>query len=632
MRHVSKRDGRMFMQLTVGQLIGKTLKVYGVPYVTGLPGHGNWSMIDAFNDPVSKIRYIQVMHEQSAVHIADAHYRVTGQPIAACTSIGPGATNTIIGLATAYCDSTALLLITGSAATHMRGHGVMQELDRFASPDFPHIAAPVTKRTFDVIRPDQLPFVLHRAWNAMLTGRPGPVHMEIPLDVQAQTTDIDVADLSKRLPMGKTRADGPTIEAAIELLLSATRPCIVAGGGAITANAAPELTALAEKLGIPVVFTWNGKGAIAEDNAMCAGTAGWPGSLPGNNTAANADILLSLGCRFTDWSASSYRKGVTFSIPDAKLIQVDIDPREIGKNYPAEVGIVADCRLVLADILAGISAEQARVARESRATYLNKLQRMKREWEEKLERRRSYNGMPTTMMRTLRELRKALPRHGIVTVGSGHPQSTTKQAFPVYEPRTHITSGSFSSMGFALPAAIGAKLAKPDTPVVCIIGDGDFMMGVQELAVCAMHNVPVVFLVLNNSGYISIRDGQNHLMGRQIGSEFNQHAGDGQAYSVDFVSLAKSFGFDFSAKAQKVDEIGSHIKRALDSNAPALVEVPITRDVSVAAAEVVGWWDFPVLPTATEAVKADYKAGYAAEQHRWSRKDTEGVKPMSTSG
>jgi acetolactate synthase-1/2/3 large subunit len=341
---------------------------------------------------------------------------------------------------------------------------------------------------------------------------------------------------------------------------------------------------------------------------------------------------MSLGCRFTDWSASSYRKGVTFSIPDAKLIQVDIDPREIGKNYPAEVGIAADCKLVLADILAGISDEQARKARQARASYLDKVQGLKQEWEKRLERRRSYEGMPTTMLRTLRELRKVLPRHGIVTVGSGHPQSTTKQAFPVYEPRTHITSGSFSSMGFALPAAIGAKLAKADSPVVCIIGDGDFMMCVQELAVCAMYNIPVVFLILNNSGYISIRDGQNYLIGRQIGSEFNHHAGDGRPYSVDFVALAKSFGFDVAAKVQTTDNIGSTIKRALDSNAPALVEVPITRDVSVAAAEVVGWWDFPVLPTAPDAVKADYKAGYAAEQHRWATSDVELTEPVSAVG
>jgi acetolactate synthase I/II/III large subunit len=619
------------MQLTVGQIIGKALKAYGVPYVTGLPGHGNWSIIDAFHDPVSQLRFIQVMHEQSAVHMADAHYRVTGNPIAACTSIGPGATNTVIGLATAYCDSTALLLITGSAATHMRGHGVMQELDRFGSPDFPHIVAPATKRSFAVIRADEVPFVMHRAWNAMLTGRPGPVHMEIPLDVQTELTDVEVADIAKRLPMGKPRADSQAIDAAIRLLLSAKRPCIVAGGGAISANASAELTMLAEELGIPVVFTWNGKGALSEEHPMCAGTAGWPGSTPGNSTAANADLVMSLGCRFTDWSASSYRKGVTFSIPDAKLIQVDIDPREIGKNYPAEVGIAADCKLVLADILAGISAEQARVARESRASYLDGVEGLKKEWEQKLERRRSYNAMPTTMLRTLRELRRVLPRHGIVTVGSGHPQSTTKQAFPVYEPRTHITSGSFSSMGFALPAAIGAKLAKPDTPVVCIIGDGDFMMSVQELAVCAMHSIPVTFLILNNSGYISIRDGQNHLMGRQIGSEFNK-PGNGKAYSVDFVALAKSFGFEVAARPQAPEDIGSSIKRAIDSNAPALVEVPITRDVSVAAAEVVGWWDFPVLPTASEAVKGDYKAGHAAEQHRWSAKETELAKPVSSGG
>ena len=620
------------MRLTVGQIIGKALKAYGVPYVTGLPGHGNWSMIDAFNDPVSQLPFIQVMHEQSAVHIADAHYRVTGQPIAACTSIGPGATNTIIGLATAYCDSTALLLITGSAATHMRGHGVMQELDRFASPDFPHIAAPVTKRNFDVIRADQVPFVLHRAWNAMLTGRPGPVHMEVPLDVQVETTDVEIADITKRLPVGKPRADARAIEGAISLLLSAKRPCIVVGGGAISANATPELTKLVEKLGIPVVFTWNGKGAIAEDNPMCAGTAGWPGSLPGNHTAAHADVLMSLGCRFTDWSASSYRKGVTFSIPDAKLIQVDIDPREIGKNYPAEVGIAADCKLVLADILAGISDEQARKARKARESYLTSVEALKKEWDKKLEARRAYKGMPTTMLRTLRELRKVLPRNGIVTVGSGHPQSTTKQAFPVYEPRTHITSGSFSSMGFALPAAIGAKLAKPDTPVVCIIGDGDFMMCVQELAVCAMHDIAVVFLILNNSGYISIRDGQNHLMGRQIGSEFNHQNGDGRAYSVDFAALAKSFGLEVATKVEAAEDIGSTVKRALDSNAPSIVEVPITRDVSVAAAEVVGWWDFPVLPTASAEVKADYKAGYAAEQHRKSVTDAKLAEPMSATG
>jgi acetolactate synthase-1/2/3 large subunit len=615
---------------TVGHLIGRALKAYGVPYITGLPGHGNWNLIDAFNDPGSDIPVVQTMHEQAAVHIADAHYRVTGSPIAACTSIGPGAANTVMALANAHCDSTSLLLLTGAASTHMRGHGVMQELDRENTPDFTKVTEHVTKRNFDMITADSAPFILHRAFSAMMTGRPGPVHVDIPMDIQSAETDIDVQDLSKRLPTGRQRADSVAIEEAIELLLSAERPCIVAGGGAITSNASAALKRVVERLGIPVVFTWNGKGALPEDHPMNAGTVGWPGSLTGNTLASEADVVMSLGCKFTDWSASSWRKGVSFSIPDSKLIHVDIDPREIGKNYPVEVGIVGDISLVLEDIDAGISDEQARKAYEKRSAHHDRLVKLWAEWDEIMEPRRSHDKIPTTMLTTLRELRKVLPRNGIVTVGSGHPQSSTKQDFPIYEPRTHITPGSYSPMGFALPAAIGAKLAKPDAPVVCIIGDGDFMMCMQELATCVAYNTPVVFLVLNNSGYISIRDGQDALMGRNIISEFSKPGDNSEPYSVQFPALAKSFGFDFATQVQRVDEIGSTIKAALDSGGPALVEVPITRDVSIAASNVVGWWDFPPVPTAPQPVLDDYAAGFAAEQHQG--RDTSNVKIVKAEG
>ena len=323
-----------------------------------------------------------MFHEQSAVHMADAHYRVTGQPIAATTSIGPGSTNTIIGLATAYADSTSLLLLTGSVATHMRNHGVMQELDRFHSPDFPAVAAPVTKRHFEMVRAIETPFLMHRAFNAMLTGRRGPVHIEIPLDVQVEQADADIAELSRRLPVGRPRADEDAIVAAAELLLTAKRPCIVAGGGAVMSDAAGELAELVDRLGIPVVYTWNGKGALPDDHRWNAGTAGWPGTLPGNTTAANADVVLSLGCKFTDWSASSWRKGATFSFPPASLIQVDIDPNEIGKNYPAEIGIVADVKSTLADLLAAIGPAEARRALAAREGYLDDLGALKARWEE----------------------------------------------------------------------------------------------------------------------------------------------------------------------------------------------------------------------------------------------------------
>ena len=615
---------------TIGHLIGRALKAYGVPYITGIPGHGNWNLIDAFNDPGSDIPMVQTMHEQAAVHMADAHFRVTGKPLAACTSIGPGAANTIMALTNAHCDSTALLLITGSAATHMRGHGVMQELDRENTPDFTKVTDHVTKRNFDMITPDSAPFILHRAFNAMLTGRPGPVHIDVPLDVQSAQTEIDVQALSQRLPVGRARADSQAVEQAIKLLLSAERPCIAVGGGTITANASAQLQRLVERLGIPVVFTWNGKGSLPEDHAMNAGTVGWPGSLTGNTMASEADVVMSLGCKFTDWSASSWRKGVSFSIPDSKLIQVDIDPREIGKNYPAEVGIVGDIALVLEDIDAGISDAQASQAHARRSAHHERLAQLWAQWDEIMQPRRTHSEIPTTMLTTLRELRKVLPRHGIVTVGSGHPQSSTKQDFPIYEPRTHITPGSYSPMGFALPAAIAAKLAKPDSPVVCIIGDGDFMMCVQELATCVAYNVPVVFLVLNNSGFISIRDGQDALMGRNIISEFAYHKKGSEPYSVQFPELARSFGFDFAKRVQSVADIGSSIKAALASGGPALVEVPITRDVSIAASNVVGWWDFPPVPTAPQAVRDDYAAGILAEQHQG--RDTSSVKVVKAEG
>ena len=615
---------------TVGHIIGRALKAYGVPYITGLPGHGNWNLLDAFHDPGSDVPVVQTMHEQAAVHIADAHYRVTGQPIAACTSIGPGAANTIMGLANAHCDSTALLLITGAASTHMRGHGVMQEMDRENVPDFVSVTSHVTKRNFDMITPESVAFIMHRAFNAMLTGRPGPVHVDIPLDVQSRETDIDVQDLTQRLPTGRQRADSTAVESAIQLLLKAERPCIVVGGGAITSNASHALKRIVNRLGIPVAFTWNGKGALSEDHPMNAGTVGWPGSLTGNTMASEADVIVSLGCRFNDWSSSSWRKGVSFSIPDSQLIHIDIDPREIGKNYPVDVGIVADIALALEDIDAGLSDAQAKKAYARRAAQHDHLARLWVQWDTIMEPRRSHDKMPTTMMRTLRELRKVLPRNGIVTVGSGHPQSSTKQDFPIYEPRTHITPGSYSPMGFALPAAIGAKLARPDTPVVCVIGDGDFMMCMQELATCVAYDIQVVFLVLNNSGFISIRDGQDALMGRNIISEFSKRGCGGEPYSVQFPQLAKSFGLEYATQVKSVDQIGHCIKSALDSGGPALVEVPITRDASIAAANVVGWWDFPLVPTAPEPVHKDYVTGFAAEQHRG--RDTSNIELAKAQG
>jgi acetolactate synthase I/II/III large subunit len=600
----------MSMKLTGGQIIAKILKTYGVNYVAGIPGHGCWSMLDAFLETGSELPFIQVMHEQSAVHMADGYFRASGRPMAAMTSIGPGATNTIIGLATCYADSTAVFLVTGGPATHMQGHGVMQELDRFQSNDFPRVVEGVTKRHWQISKIDELPFVMHRAFNSMLSGRHGPVHIEVPMDIQAEFADVTIHPLNERMAQGRQRGDPQQIEKAINLLLASQRPVIAVGGGAISSDASAELVALAETVGAAVVTTWNGKGAVPEDHRLNAWSVGQTGTTCGNGLAASADLVLSVGCRFTDWSASSYRQGTSFSIPPAKLIQIDIDANEIGKNYPAELGIVADAKSALGDMVAGISVQQSCSCLEKRSAYFKEIESSKCEWETLLATRRDSDDFPFTTQRPLGELRKIMASDGIIVAGSGNTQGAVKQTFPVYLPRTHLTSGSFSSMGWAVPAAIGAKLAMPSRQVVCVVGDGDFMQSFQELAICVMHGIHVVFIVQNNSGYMSIRGGQRKIMGRHIGSEFNLP--NGEPYSPNFAEIARHFGLD-AWRVDRPSDLRSTLQHALEAQGPALVEVPTARDA--AGPFVPGWWDFPVPAYIADERQAEYTEGRRLEQH-----------------
>lgn len=599
------------MRLTGGQIVARALKEYGVEYVAGVPGHGIWSLFDAFLEPGSQIPFIQVMHEQSAVHMADGFFRASGRPMACSTSIGPGATNTIIGLATCFTDSIPVFYVSGGPATHMKGHGVMQELERHQENAFPRITEQVTKRAYKAGRVDELPFIMHRAFNTMLSGRQGPVHVEVPMDLQTEAADVEIHPLAQRMAVGVGYPDPVAVEKAAALLLAAERPVIVAGGGAISANASEALTALAERVGAAVSTTWNGKGAIPEDHPLWIGAVGQTGTSCGNKITASADVVMSVGCRFTDWSASSYRKGASFSIPPGKLIHIDLDHHEIGKNYPTEVGIVADARATLEAILASVSDGQSARALGRREKFHADVQAAKAEWEAMLAPRRDSREAPFTSQRPLGALRKVMDRSGIILAGSGNTQGAVKQTFPVYEPRTHLTSGSFSPMGWAVPAALGAKLAQPDRQVVAVLGDGDFMMSLPEMGTAVMNDIPAVFLVQNNRGYMSIRGGQRKFLGRHIASEFNRHKGNGEPYSADIAAVAKSFGME-SWKVETDDGLEPALKAALDSGAPALVEVNTSRDA--AGPFVTGWWDFPS-PEYYEKEQAEYAAGRALEQH-----------------
>jgi acetolactate synthase-1/2/3 large subunit len=591
-------------RLTGAQIIVEYLVSQGVRHAAGIPGHGSWTLADALLDRADAIRMVQVMHEQSAVHLADGYYRASGEPMLAFTSIGPGATNTVIGMATAYVDSTAVALFTGSPHTTMRGHGLLQELERRHVADNPRIFEPVVKEWWQPSRVDELPFVVHRAWNAMSTGRPGPVLLDVPMDVQAEATEVTLPDPERREARGRVRPDADAVERAARLLAEADRPVIVAGGGVISAEATAELRAIAERLGAPVVTTWNGKGAIDETHPLAGQTIGDTGSTIGNTLAANADVLLSVGCRFVDWSASSWRKGVTFAIPPTKLIQLEIDEREIGKNYPVEVPLVGDARAGLRDLLDALGAGEAATA------YGDEIASLRAAWEKQVEVTSGSDATPMTMARAVREIQAATRPDAIVVTGAGLPQGMVKQRWVTCEPRSHLTSGGFSTMGFTLPAAIGAQLARPDAQVLAVCGDGDFLQTMQELAAAAMLGTPVCTVVLDNSGWISIKGGQQHHFGRTAMTDFTRN---GAPYSPDFAAIGRAFDVH-AESAHEPDAVRPAIERALASGGPSLVHVRVERDLAVAGPDKTGWWDVPV--PEGRPVHAEQLRGRAEQQHR----------------
>jgi acetolactate synthase-1/2/3 large subunit len=598
-------------RLTGAQILVEHLVNEGVPFAAGIPGHGCWAITDALLDRRDAIRTIQVMHEQSAVHLADGYFRATGQPMLAFTSIGPGAMNTVIGMGTAYVDSTAVALATGSPHTYMRGHGLLQELERRHHADNPRVFEPLVKEWWQPSRVDDLPFVLHRAWNAMVSGRPGPILLDLPMDVQAEAADVRLADPVMREARGRIRPAADDVERAAAALRDGARPVIVAGGGAILAEAWAEVLALAERLGAPVVTTWNGKGAIDETHELSAQTIGDTASTCGNALASSADVILSIGNRFTDWSASSYRKGVTFAIPPSRLIQIDIDPREIGKNYPVDVALVGDAKAAAADVLAALGpGGGAAVYRET--PYFAEIQRLKGAWFDQVEEKSGSDATPMTMARAVREVQRATREDAVVVTGAGLPQGLVKQRWVTRRPRSHLTSGGFSTMGFTLPAAIGAQLALPDREVLAICGDGDFLQTMQELQAAVLAGVPVCTIVLDNSGWISIKGGQETFFGRSAWTDFVTP--DGSVYSPDFRAIGAAFSIH-SELAERPDEVEPAVRRALASGGPSLVHLKVDRDLAVAGPDKTGWWDAPSPPNHPEQ-HAKWLAGRAEEQHQ----------------
>jgi len=606
------------MKLTGGQVVVETLINEGVPYIIGIPGHGTLGLSDALIEQ-DKLQVLQVRHEQSAVHLADGYYRVAGVPLAVFTSIGPGAMNTVIGVASCYVDSIPVLVLTGNSHTHMAGRGVLQEIERQHDANSLAVFEPIAKRTWRPTSAERLPRILQRGFAEMLTGRRGPVVIDLPMDVQC-----DAVNVGKGLPgpieyraRSAVLPDPARVEDAAVLLDMAERPVIVAGGGVIAGEAWDELRQLAETLGAPVVTTIMGKGAFPEDHPLSGFHGGSKGTTCGNALTANADVLLAVGMRFADESTSSYRRGVTYAIPPTRLIHLDLDPAEIGKNYPVEVGIVADAKAGLAAILAELDKHGLRVPRNyQQSAYYAEIQQLRETWLAQVQELATSDHQPVTISRLIAEVRAFLDRDAIVVTSSGNVQAQWFQEAMVYEPKTNLTTGGFSTMGWTVPAALGAKLAANaqsarKRQVVGLVGDGDFLMTAQELATAVQYNIPAVYVVANNLGWIAIRDLQAAVYGeeRAVGAEFLKEE---KPISPDLTALAQAFGC-YAERISAPDEVQPALARAFAANKPAVVEVMVERNYPLSGSPAVGWWDVPV-PTYLAKQRAKYEQERAEEQ------------------
>jgi len=580
---------------TGGEIITKYLIQEGIKYVVGIPGHGNLPLVDAFYRNKSEIQIIQPKQEMSGVHLAVGYYRVTGNPLCVFTSIGPGAINTAIGLADAFVDSMPVLVITGDTHVHMRGKGVLQEIERKRDSDMPRILEPIVKRSFQVDTVGQIPSIMQRAFNYMLTGRRGPVAIDLPIDTQAAAIETLIPNPLERRAMSRVWGDPTIIKKAAYLLKNAKRPVFLLGGGIVASEAFDEIKELAEKIGAGVVSTMMGKDAFPNDHPLFCWATGSKGTTVGLKMTSNSDVLLAVGCRFADETASSYRDGISFSIPPTKLIQIDIDPHEIGKNYPVSVGIVGDVKACLQQILEELVDYSINY---KETDYFNEMQEDKKSWFNSLDDFRDDSKIPVMISTVIREIRKFFDRDSIIVTSSGNVQAQMIQELEFYEPKTCITAGGFSTMGYGVPAAIGAKLGsidigKPNRQVVALVGDGDFMMTISELSVAVQLGLSnLFFIVLNNYGWIAIKDLQQAAFGedRGYGTAFEDN--NGNTYSPDFAEIAEAFGC-YAEKVSKKEEIIPALERGTKSNKPVVIEILVNQNFPFSGSLTAGFWDVP---------------------------------------
>lgn len=571
-------------------IIAEYLVKEKVPYLFGLCGHGDIGFLDAFYDRQDKIKALTVRHEQAAGHMADAYFRVAHKPVATFTSCGPGSTNLLTALASAMMDSSAFLAITGDVPTSQFGRSPFQETGRHYQAEFPNVIRPYVKKSFQPTRVEMIPLMIRQAFKTMLTGRTGPVNLDIPLNCFAEEADVEIPEPELwRGGISSRGAGNPELlEKVLELLLSTDKPCMIAGHGAVLSEVAPELRRLVDLLNLPVATTANGKGIIPADHPLSLGVVGRNGSYMANEACRSCDVLLALGVKFDDRQSSAWIPGYTFNIPPTKLIHVEIDPDEMARNYPPTLGILGDAKAFLKELLK-LAETKVKKDKKRNKAWLDEIQNWRKGWEEFNRPNLNSTVVPIRPERLVRDIREVMPRDAILISDVGEHHNWLLQFYDVYEPGGMLQSWGFASMGFGVCGVLGAKLAAPGKVCVSVCGDGGFMMTPHILCTAVEYDIPAVWIVWNNYGWNVIRHQANGAWpGREIVTSFKRDE-TGEFYNPDFAALAKACGAD-GAKVGKPGDFKEVFHQAIKSNKPFVIDVVVDRE---AKAPSTGTWVLP---------------------------------------
>ena len=532
----------------------------GVEVIFGIPGAGILPFYQSLMK-AGKIRHLVARHEEGAAHAADGYARAIGKVGVCAATSGPGASNFVTGLYTAQVDSIPLIAITGQNVRAQLGK------EAFQAVDIAEVVKPVTKRSYCVKEPAQVPWVFREAFRIAQEGRPGPVLIDLPLDVQKGEIEYDPV-LDSKLEFSRPAPNEKKIKKAIEMLMEAKNPVLLLGGGVIIANASSEFRKLAEHLQIPVVTTQMGKGGFPPNHPLYAGQVGIQcNTCCGNKTFLESDLVLGIGCRFNDRHTGTldvYTKG-------KKFIHIDIDPMQIGKIVPPELGIISDAKLALEAL---VKTATQTVPPRSPSDCVKKLceQRMA------LARKMDYDDIPIKPQRVFKEINEFFDEETVFVTCIGLNQIWSGQLQEIYQPRHYLDCGGAGPLGWDLPAAIGAKVARPDKRVVQVVGDYGFEFCCEELGMASMYEVPILTIIINN-GYLSlIRQAEKY------GYNMNYEVSiwyDGDNKMIDFVKFAEAFGAH-GERVEYPEEIKPAIQRALhwmeDNRRPALVDIIVERE------------------------------------------------------